>query len=71
MRQTESRQKNVYRKSTKTTTSILRPFSGTTRVSQCQKRTSGLYAADHLFTLPAAAAAAAAAVADGGGGGGV
>jgi len=28
-----------------TTTTILRPFSGNTRVSRCQKRTSGLYGA--------------------------
>jgi len=27
------------------TTTVLRPFSGTTRVSRCQKRTSGLYGA--------------------------
>jgi len=27
------------------TTIVLRPFSGTTRVSRCQKRTSGLYGA--------------------------
>jgi len=27
------------------TTTVLRPFSGTTRVSQCQRRTSGLYGA--------------------------
>jgi len=26
-------------------TTVLRPFSGTTRVSRCQKRTSGLYGA--------------------------
>jgi len=32
-------------KITTTTTTILRPFSGTTRVSRCQKRTSGLYGA--------------------------
>jgi len=31
---------------TTTTTTVLRPFySGTTRVSRCQKRTSGLYGA--------------------------
>jgi len=30
---------------TTTTTTILWPFSGTTRVSRCQKRTSGLYGA--------------------------
>jgi len=27
------------------TSTVSRPFSGTTRVSQCQKRTSGLYGA--------------------------
>ena len=27
------------------TTTVLRPFSGTTRVSRCQKKTSGLYGA--------------------------
>jgi len=30
---------------TTTTTTVLRRFSGTTWVSRCQKRTSGLYAA--------------------------
>jgi len=30
---------------TTTTTTILRPFSGTTRVSRCQEKTSGLYGA--------------------------
>jgi len=28
-----------------TTTTVLRPFSGSTRVSQCQMRTSGRYGA--------------------------
>jgi len=28
-----------------TATTVLRPFSGTTRVSRCQKRTSGIYGA--------------------------
>jgi len=28
-----------------TTTTVLRPFSGTTRVSRCQRRTSGFYGA--------------------------
>jgi len=36
---------STYRLTTTHTTTIFGPFSGTTRVRQCQKRTSGLYGA--------------------------